>query len=402
MSRKLTWAVLLLPAAFLPGGCLAVGEPVADGIPVRRLPAEVLGRSKAELHPIPLDLLRRRQPDAYRVDSGDVLTVFAEDVLGVRNQIPITPNPNPGAPVPAAQGYPLTVQGDGTILIPEVPPIPVRGMTLPEVRAAIVKAITVDKKLIVPGKERVSVDLLQKRRYRVLVVREDGVGPACEAAACGDAKKPAGYSLMLEAYHNDLLGALTHTGGLPGTCARNEVIIRRGPGGDPAHAYVRIPLRVHPTESVPITEADIILGDGDTVYVPAREGETYSVVGGDGCGQYPLPRDTDLRILEALAKSTCPTRPCGPVTVLRSIGCERQVPIRVDLDEALRDPRENILILPGDVIVLPGCGHKVDCATHEKGTHISAWHAKRFHLPGWFSPIGPKPWKTAADCAVGP
>ncbi len=403
MSRKLTWAVLLLPAVVLPGGCLAVGEPVADGIPVRRLPAEVLGQSKADLHPVPLDLLRRNQPDVYRVDSGDVLTVFAEDVLGVRDQIPITPNPTPGAPVPAAQGYPVKIQGDGTIIIPEVPPIPVRGMSIPEIRAAIVKAITVDKKLIVPGKERVSVDLLQKRRYRVLVVREDGVGPACEAAACDDAKKPTGYSLMLEAYQNDLLEALTRTGGLPGPCARNEVIIRRGPHGDPAHAFVRIPLRLCPTDMVLFTEADIILGDGDTVYVPAREGETFSVVGGPGCGQYPLPRDTDLRIIEALAKTTCPTRRCGPATVIRAIGCERQVPIRVDLDEALRDPRENILILPGDVIVLPGCGQKADCTKHDAGCHISCWHAKRFRLPGWFSPIGPKPWKVAdGDCTVCP
>jgi len=400
-ALRILWAVALLPATGWAGGCLGAGQPVAEGIPVRRLPAEVLGRTKADLEPIPLTLLRRQEPDAYRVDRGDVLTVFAEDVLGVRNQAPIQINPNPTAPKPAAQGYPLTVQEDGTILLaPEVPPIQVRGMTLNEVRAAIVKAITVDKKLILPGKERVTVDLLQPRRYRVLVVREDGPTAAAAPATCGDQRTSPGQTLMLEAYHNDLLEALNRTGGLPGPTARAEVVIRRGPGWseDPATSMVRIPLRLSPGDPVTFTEADITLNDGDTVFVETRGDESYSVVGGHGCGRFPLPRDTDLRIIDALARATCPTPDCGAVTVLRQVGCRRQLPIRVDLHEALRDTRENILILPGDVIVLPGCGH--DGA----GCGLGRCWAMRFRLPGWFSPIGPRPWPVggAQECGTNP
>jgi hypothetical protein len=401
-AARLLWAVVLLPAACGASGCVGGPQPVADGIPVRRLPAEVFGRSKADLQPVPLPLLRQQEPDAYRVNAGDVLTVFAEDVLGVRDQIPVQVNPDPHAPTPAAQGYPVTVQADGTIQLPEVPPIPVRGLTLAEVRAAIVKAITVDKKLIVPGKERVTVDLLRKRRYRVLVVREDCPPTPGEAAACGGGKAGAGFSLMLEAYHNDLLEALTRTGGLPGPCARPEVVIRRGPGcPDPARMTVRIPTRVCPTDPVPFTEADVILYDGDTVFVEARADESYTVVGGPGCGKHPLPRDTDLRVVDALARVLCPAPGCGWVTVLRKLGCDRQVPIRVDLAEALRDPRENILILPGDVIVLPGCGaekHNAGCCT------LDGCYSKRFKLPGWLSPIGPRPWPILEgdDCVVCP
>jgi protein involved in polysaccharide export with SLBB domain len=356
--RRILGALLLLPAAGWAGGCVASRPPETAPIPVRRLPAEVLGQSKAGTIPAPLTLLRQREPDAYRVDKGDVLTVFAEDVLGVRNQIPVQVNPDPAAPTPAAQGYPVTVQGDGTIVLPEVPPIPVRGLTLPEVRAAIVKAITVDKKLIVPGKERVTVDLLKPRQYRVLVVREDQVGPPCEAARCGTGKKGAGFTLMLPAYHNDLLEALTRTGGFPGPCAKPEAVIRRD---DPACPVVRIPLRGWPDTVVNFTEADIILRDGDTVLIEARELESYFIVGGTGagCGEHALPRDADVRIVDALAKASCPAPACGTVTVERKVGCNRQISILVDLAEALRDPRENILVLPGDVIVLPGCK---DCA----------------------------------------
>jgi protein involved in polysaccharide export with SLBB domain len=357
-SIRLPLIAAALLALGLGTGCVS-HPPLADGIPVRRLPAEVLGRSKCDLEPVPLILLRQKEPDAYRVDKGDVLTVFAEDVLGARDRIPVQTNPDPNSAHPATQGYPITVQSDGTIQIPEVPPILVRGLTINEVRAAIVKAITVDKKLIVPGKERVTVDLLRSRQYRVLVIREDGpVDPSC-----GDGAKGTGHSLKLDAYHNDLLEALTRTGGFPGPCAKNEVVIRRD---DPARSVARIPIRTCPGEPFSITDADIILKDGDTVYVEAREREVYTVVGGPGCGQYPLPRDSDVRILEALSKAMCPAPACGLVTILRPIGCTRQVPILVDLAEATRDPRENVLVLPGDTIVLPGCK---DCGPRAKSFH---------------------------------
>ena len=366
-SRRRVAAVLLL---LVGSGCVT-HPPLADGIPVRRLPAEVLGHSKFDLQPVPLTLLRQKEPDAYRVDKGDVLTVFAEDVLGVRDRIPVQTNPDPLAAKPATQGYPVTVQDDGTIQLPEVPAISVRGMTVNEVRAAIVKAITVDKKLIVAGKERVTVDLLKARQYRVLVIREDGPVDA----TCGDGTKGTGHTLKLEAYHNDLLEALTRTGGLPGPCAKNEVVIRRD---DSARSVVRIPVRTNSGEPIAFTDADIILKDGDTVHVEARESEVYTIVGGPGCGQYPLPRDTDVRILEALSKAMCPAPACGPVTILRPVGCTRQVPILVDLGEALRDPRENVLLMAGDTIVLPGCK---DCGPKAKSS---------FRPRIW---LGPGKWK---------
>ena len=40
------------------------------------------------------------------------------------------------------------------------------------------------------------------------------------------------------------------------------------------------------------------------------------------------------------------------LTVLRRMPNGRQVPIRVDLNEALRDPRENILVRSGDILIL--------------------------------------------------
>ena len=76
MTRPGFW--LLLAAAAASNGCAALTNPVADGIPIRRLPAEVLGRPKSELRPIPLTVLQQREPDPYRLDEGDVAAAAAE------------------------------------------------------------------------------------------------------------------------------------------------------------------------------------------------------------------------------------------------------------------------------------------------------------------------------------
>jgi hypothetical protein len=78
--------------------------------------------------------------------------------------------------------------------------------------------------------------------------------------------------------------------------------------------------------------------------------------GGDlGSGEYPLARD--LRVTEAIAVARGPlhrgmgTPSPSRVTVLRQLPTGEQLAIRVNLNQALRDPRENIPIWPGDMIM---------------------------------------------------
>ena len=374
-------AVLALAAAGS-GGCAALTNPVADGIPVRRLPDEVFGRPKSELQPLPLNMLRITESGEYRVDKGDVLGIVADEVLTKEGQpIPVTFNQNIFAAKPAVQGLPVTVQDDGNILLPLLDPIDVRGKTLREVRELIIDQIVNKKKILQPGKERVLVDLMQARRYRVLVVREDSqaipqyASAGATAAVVGGIKRGSAYSLLLEQGHNDLLQALTQTGGPPGVDAKNEVVIRRGKydPADPAKGYVRVPLRARPDQPLTFTEADITLEDGDTVYIEARETEVYYTAGLLGAAQIPLPRDYDLRVIEAITQVRGPLINGGfsqnafvanstnagignpspsLVTVVRRLPNLQQILIRVDLNEAFRDMRENIIILPGDMIVM--------------------------------------------------
>lgn len=221
-------------------GCAAITNPVADGIPVRRVPPELLGTPRANQRLLPLNLLRQEPPEVYRLESGDVLGVYIEGVLGERNQLPPVRLGGEGTvPLPPAMGFPVPVRENGTVSLPLIDPLPVAGMTLVEAEEAVRQAYTVKKEILKPGRERIIVTLLEKRTYSVLVVRQDGgsgLGASVPVSfgsfsgsseVIGPRKKSNGFDLELPAYENDLLNALTRTGGLPGLDARNEVVIFR-------------------------------------------------------------------------------------------------------------------------------------------------------------------------------
>ena len=377
------------------GGCASITNPVADGIPVRRLPAEVLGRPKSEMRAIPLTALKQPELDPYRLDKGDVLAVLADNLIAPDGQIPPVKLPDLTSNT-AALGYPIPVTDDGTISVPRLAPILVKGLTVAEAEVLLREYATGVKgglELVKPG-SRITVQLMQKRRYQVTVVREDSqpVPVQVGAQVYGGNRKGNGYSLTLEAGQNDVLRALNATGGPPGLDARNEVIVYRAAKGKPLDATavldgvgrkqfvmngdavaVRIPLRLYPEQRLTISADDVTLKDGDIVSIEARDTEVYYTSGLVGGGQFPLPRDYDLDVIQAIAQVRGPlvnggfsqnafvansvgsgigTPSPSLCTVLRKVSPTRQIPIRVDLNRAFIDPRERILILPGDILVL--------------------------------------------------
>jgi hypothetical protein len=117
----------------------------------------------------------------------------------------------------------------------------------------------------------------------------------------------------------------------------------------------------------------VVLQSGDTVFVEARNVEVFYTAGLLGSGQYPLPRDYDLDVIQAIATVRGPLINGGfsqgafggqsqiggiggpnpsQVTVVRQTGTLGQIAIRVDLNKAFRDRRERIRLLPGDILVL--------------------------------------------------
>lgn len=374
-------ALLIAAATGLSVGCAAVTNPVADGIPVRRLPAEVLGRPRSDLKPIPLTVLRQREIDPYVLDAGDTLAIIADNVVAPEAAPAPVKLPDANSDT-ASVGFPFPVAEDGTINLPRLPAIKVKGKTVAEVEQLIRDTASGKNggpELINPKNARVSVQLLQKRRYIITVVRED-LQPAYTTGSrgeiLGDLRRGNGFTLRLPAGENDVLHALNATGGLPGLDAQDEIIVERAKSAtDPTRGRIKIPLRVYPEQKLSLCEDDIILRDGDVVKIEARDTtqEVFYAAGVAGSRQYQLPRDYDLDVIQALTIIGAPLANGGftqnafiaqavtpglgapspaLLTVLRQAGQGRQIPIRVDLNLALKDPRERIRVLPGDILVL--------------------------------------------------
>src|SRR5262245_20704465 len=148
-KRRPCWLpLLLLHSSFLLplGGCAVVTNPVAEGIPVRRLPPEVFAPSREQDRPIQLTALRQEPPAVYRLAPGDVLGVWVEGVLGDRNTPPPVRFPEQGN-LPPALGFPLPVRENGTVPLPLIDPVKVEGLSVAQAQAEIVKAYTVTKKI---------------------------------------------------------------------------------------------------------------------------------------------------------------------------------------------------------------------------------------------------------------
>jgi len=417
-KRSLVWWLAAGAICGALQGCAALSNPVVNGVPVRKVPPELLGESKEGSQTIPMPVLRQKRPEAYLIGPEDVLGVWIEGILGEKGQAPPMRLPESGN-LPPALGFPIPVRDDGTIALPFVDPVKVQGMTLEQVDQAVRKAYTVTKKIIQPGRERIMITLQRPRQYHVLVIRQDagasegtggggggGTGLRTSARATGfiigaggggqGARRGTGYAIDLPAYENDVLNALAHTGGLPGTDAVDEVIIERGAfkGGReevlnmfnagsanldpmslvaPGTQRIRIPLRLRPGEQLSIRPEDVILQNGDIVFIQAREADVFYTAGLLPACEYVLPRDTDLDVVEAITRIAGSIDSGGIstfningtlilpgfgfpspslVSIVRKTPGHGQMVIQVDLNLALRDGRERILIQPRDLLIL--------------------------------------------------
>ncbi|MGD0896634.1 MAG: polysaccharide biosynthesis/export family protein [Thermoguttaceae bacterium] len=418
-SRRLSIAKQCLLVAVLLGsglltGCAAWTNPVAHGIPVWAVPQELLAKPKENLAPIPLSSLKQQPPTEYLLGPRDILGVFVEKVLGQADQNPpvTMPDVNGISNLPPSLGFPISVREDGTVPLPLVDPVHVEGMTLAQAEKAVKDAYTVKRKILAAGQERVIVTLMRPRTTRVLVIRQDSPGVAGANVTVGAGytrgllgaspsfsatRHGAGTIVDLPAYENDVLTALTQTGGLPGFDAKNEVRIDRhalkstspdssGSGAEAAAAEaektsagdrevetVKIPLRLPASAPLPFKPDSIILHEGDVVSIEARDAEVFYTGGFLPPGEHALPRDYDLDVVKAISAIGGPLVNGGVnannltgslaqqgigsfspklVSVLRKTPHGGQCTIIVDLDCALQNPRSSLLLKAGDVVIL--------------------------------------------------
>ena len=545
MLSILSGASGIVFAALIPlilAGCGAMHPD--RGVPVQAVSNEFKACPKGQLRPIDLSLLRQTPPREHVVDTGDVLGIYVEGILGSKDEVPPVQVSSCDKDLPPSTGYPIPVRSDGTIALPLSQPIMVRGLTFRQVEDKLRFVYTQQNPLLKTGQERILVGLQRPRTFRILVLRQEaGNSPAHQGFGANQVshndKRGVGRAILLPAYRNDVLNALAETGGLPGLDAENAVyIMRRGggtpsdlggsppcdrcsrqqagrgrgrqavvraqspegrsfyappprrgtarsfysnhatpnwrypgsntsssgirqvghetdvpylgvpgdesrglsPDGAPAEAQgtpfygpanpgqpglglpngspqgwtlpsnppgnqfgspdgsnpaetigghsqfsgnatidspgnIRIPLRLAPGEQPTFNEQDILLYDGDVLFVDSRDHEFFYTGGLLGGGQFNLPRDYDIDVLDAIAISeghygrnfiNRPTKALGGVSILnkdvtagasqvvvfRKLPDGQEIPIKIDLRRALQDPTERLAIVPGDRIIL--------------------------------------------------
>ncbi len=487
MRMSVAAACLLLP------GCITFSN---YSIPADRIPEGVKGVEKGDRQQLNLALLGQAPPPLYTLDSGDVLGIYVKGLVpaGADQAAPVLqgqPNfsnvyyPPDGQSSTPSMGLPFEINAAGRLQLPLIGEVDLRGLTIGQATEQISKKY-IARQLIQEGKEYVYVNMVRSRVVRVMVIRDDvasGNPTFLSKTAPLLTKRGNAQVVDLPAFENDVLHALTISGGLPGYESYNEVWVlrrsdlrrevysqvwdsppklrepsatgraaspdrsmarppielkdRNGPT-EPSHTEElseprssanryrsstsknssvaplstplvqtasaqsplvereppacefddfepllltqdcqaiakRIPLWVEPCERICIRQEDILLQEGDIVYIRGREQDFFYTAGLLPGGIVPMPRDHDIDIVEAISLAngsiggvggasgiavirtgTGPGNILPPTRAIitRKLPNKQQVSIRVDLTQSLRDPKHRPIVQPGDLITL--------------------------------------------------
>ena len=106
---NLGWWPLFILLAWIAGatGCASLTNPIANGVPARLVPEELLAESQDEFEQVPLSWLNIVPPKIYRLDTGDIVGVYVEGALGDRDQLPPINFPQI-ADLPPSIGFPTS------------------------------------------------------------------------------------------------------------------------------------------------------------------------------------------------------------------------------------------------------------------------------------------------------
>mgnify|MGYP003335937232 CR=1 FL=1 len=173
-------AVGLMVLGGLSAGCSTITQPIS-GIPARRVPPQFLAQSKNNLVTLDPSRLAQEPSRDYLLDDGDILGVYIEGIL------PFTPPDRPSDPPPVrfpdansnldpSLGYPIAVINDGTIQLPNLEPMNVRGLTIDQTRDLIRKYYLDSEILKESSKLQPIVTLMKERTYNIIVIRQDLAG----------------------------------------------------------------------------------------------------------------------------------------------------------------------------------------------------------------------------------
>ncbi len=328
------WFLLVLGWALLSvAGCATTGAMYRAS----ELPPELQAPPVENPQTVDLSKLALTPPSSERIDRGDVIEVTITAGLGKEDTFT----------------FPVRIDDEGRADIPFVGRIPLAGLELEDAESAIAAACIRQQLYRDP---HVTVTMKQQRMNRVMVI--------------GAVKEPGIYSLPRAS--SDLLGAIVAAGGLAED-AGTEVEIRQPqrttppapvagsstegqtvPAGysAPSSPPARV-IRVDLVAAAKAGEGGYYVDDGAVVMVERRDPQPIHVLGlVNKPGRYDFPVAEELRLLDAIALAGGAASPVADkVFIIRRLpNSSEPVLIRASIRKAKRDGRENLRLMPGDVV----------------------------------------------------
>ena len=323
----------MLVAAMAASGCSRGRVYTASA-----LPAEYLAMPVHSAHTLDLTQLSGPPVSSERIHAGDVLNL---SIAG-------------GLDSDAGTKFPVRVNDDGAVWVPEVGEIRVAGLEPGGAEQAIAMACIERGQFVRPA---VNVTMNHQRVNRITMV--GGVEKQ------GIIELPRGDSYLLP--------AIVAAGGLAEDAGTNVEIRQPAPvdrmaldQGFPAGAsQVRqasatrgtrnslVSMRVDLVEAVTRGQGGQYLEDGAVVMVELREPKPVEVIGlVNDPGQYEFPVNKNLNLLSALALAGGLRNPLADsVIVRRTRGTnEEPIVIKASIQKAKYSSSENVLLEPGDVV----------------------------------------------------
>jgi len=204
----------------------------------------------------------------------------------------------------------------------------VRGLTISQAEERIRQRFLDGAKPILTPDNRILVSLMRKRTVSVYVLRGDDSSSASR------------------------LNGLSNSSNRP-------VNIRSDSSQRAQRLQLPVPTRQTAGFRTPISRNDIRLNQGDVVVVAPRDTEVFYTSGLLGGGEFPIPRDRGLDVVEAVSIAGGSLTSNGPsnqtateLLVIRRRPNGSQFTIAVDLNRAITNPAERIQVRPGDVLML--------------------------------------------------
>lgn len=207
-----------------------------------------------------------RVPKAsYRLDAGDMLAVIVDGVLGDFKDAPVH-WPQKDSDTLPSMGHPVPVLSDGTVYLPLVRQVNVRGLTVLQANRKIARAY-VDGRFL-KNERSVIVSLLRKRTVSVTILQSNP-----------GRNRSAATTVDVQADHASVLSALAKAGAYD---ADALIQVLRSSGS--RRAGLMTPVR-----------------DGDVINMQSPPDQFYYTGGLLPAGEHAIPRGRRPTMLQAMA-----------------------------------------------------------------------------------------------------